>query len=258
MVDAGINSIKSLNKALDILDYFVQKRTSIGVSDISSSLGLNKSTVHGVLNTLLQRGIVEQDPATSKYRLGLFLLQFASVVLDSIEVRLVAKPYLEELVNRHGETVHLVVLRQGEVVYIDKQESPHAMRISTEIGKRLPAHCTGVGKVLLASLSEKELEFILTERSLEKYTLNTITDPQTLKRQLQEIKNKGYATDNEEIEEGLRCVAAPIRDYLGQVVAAVSIAGPSMRMSLEKMESIAESVKEIAGHISTALGYSGK
>jgi DNA-binding IclR family transcriptional regulator len=251
----GKGGIKSIDKALDVLEILASEKRAIGVTELSRMLNVNKSTLHGTLTTLLNRGYLEQDHETGKYKLGLAILSIADAALKDLDLRNKAKPIIKKLSQKHNETVHMVVLRQGKVVYIEKQESAQSMRIHTEIGKRLPAHCTGVGKVLLAWLDKEERKKIIEQHGLSKFTLNTITDEETLERHLEEIRKNGYATDNEEIEEGLRCVAAPIRDYSGKVIAAISIAGPSMRMSLKKLEEMAQSVMDAAMEISRAIGY---
>ncbi len=254
----GKGIIKSINKALDVLEILAQEKRSMGVTELSRILKVNKSTLHGTLCTLLNRGYLEQDPENGKYKLGIAILGIANAALQSMDLRNKAKPIIKRLSEEHNETVHMVVMRQGKVVYIEKQESAQSIRIHTEIGKSLPAHCTGVGKVLLAWMTPGERKEIIKKYGLPRFTLNTITDEETLERHLANIRKKGYAIDNEEIEEGLRCVAAPIRNYSGKVVAAISIAGPSIRMPLNKLEEMAQSVMKAALEISRAIGYNNK
>ncbi|WP_366924349.1 IclR family transcriptional regulator [Metallumcola ferriviriculae] len=251
----GKNTIKSIDKALDVLEILADEKRPIGVTELSKLLVVNKSTLHGTLNTLLNRGYVEQDSESGKYLLGISILGIANAALQNLDLRNKAKPVLKKLSDRHNETVHMVVLRQGEVVYIEKQESVQSIRIHTEIGTRLPAHCTGVGKVLLAWMEPEERKKIFRSYGFPKFTLNTITDEETMERHLAEVRSKGHAIDNEEIEEGLRCVAAPIRDYSGKVIAGISIAGPSLRMPLTKLEEMSDSVTEAALEISQSLGF---
>lgn len=209
----------------------------------------------GLLNTLSQRGYLEKNPETGRYRLGLRVFEVGSTVLDRMDLPALAGPILQRLVERHEETVHLVVRDGGYVVYIAKRESPRSMRIVSQVGRRLPCHCTGVGKALLAYLPEEELEALVRENGLARYTRNTITDMAALRAELAKIRAQSYAMDNEEIEEGLRCVAAPVRNHTGKVVAAMSVAGPSSRMTPERVSEIIESVKAASWELSHRLGF---
>lgn len=251
----GSSTIKSIDKALDVLEILSKQKQPMGVTELSKLLEINKSTLHGTLTTLLNRGYLEQDRETGKYMVGISVLGLASAALQGLDLRAKARPVIKALSEKYNETVHMVVLRQGRVVYIEKEESAQSIRIHTEIGSSLPAHCTGVGKALLAWTDAKKLKSIIDKYGMKKHTENTITDEETLLRHFADIRNKGYAIDNEEIEEGLRCVAVPIRDYSGKVIAAISIAGPSVRMPLNTLEEMAESVVEAGLEISRVLGY---
>lgn len=251
----AVNTIQSIDRALNILECFSSGSQELGVTEISKLLGLHKSTAHGILITLEQRRYLEQNPETGKYKLGLKLFELGNLVQDGMDLKLIAGPFLQRLVEEHGETVHLVIMDQGEAVYIDKRESPQSMRIVSQVGKRLPCHCTGVGKTLLAFLPEETLDAIIREKGLPRFTGNTITDPAVLKEHLRQVRRQGYAIDDQEITEGLRCVAAPIRNHTGNVVAAMSVAGPSIRMGPEKIGSIITSVTQAAEELSAKLGY---
>jgi IclR family KDG regulon transcriptional repressor len=248
------NIIKSVEKAFHIIELMAQEKRFIGVTEISKKLNINKSTVHAILNTLIKKGYFEQEPETGKYKLGIAFAVIANSALDSIDIRNKAKPIIRKLSEQVNETVHMVILRQGRVVYIEKQESLQSMRIHTEIGKSQPCHCTGVGKVMLAWMDPEDRRKIVLEHGLAKKTVNTITDEKILQKHLEEIRQKGYAIDDEENEEGLRCVAAPIRDYSGKVIAAISIAGPTTRLTMDNMENMAELVVKAALEISKELG----
>jgi len=146
-------------------------------------------------------------------------------------------------------------LDRGEVVYIEKRECRQSIQIVSQIGMRLPAHCTGVGKVLLAYLPDAEVRQIIKKKGMTRFTKNTITDPRSLETELDRIRERGYAIDNEEIMDGLFCMAAPIRDYSGKVIAAVSVSGPTSRIKMEKLPKALELVVQTSGEISSALGY---
>jgi DNA-binding IclR family transcriptional regulator len=217
-------------------------------------LGLSRSTVHGLLATLRQHSLLSQD-AGGHYVLGVKLFELGMAAVSRLDLRTVAGPVLERLADEFQETVHLVINDGLDVVYIDKRESPQSIRIVSQVGHRLPGHCTGVGKAMLAFKPKAELEKLLAGVELERYTGNTITDKDQLKAELELVRQSGYALDNEEIIDGLRCVAAPIRDHTTQVVAALSVSGPSMRMKPEKVERVIPAVVQAVADISQQLGY---
>ncbi|SHF54867.1 transcriptional regulator, IclR family [Desulforamulus putei DSM 12395] len=247
--------IRSIAKALMVIEYLASCQTEVPLSNISSKLKMSKSTVHGILSTLKQYGYIEQSSFTGNYKLGIRFFELGRIVASTWDVRAVSGPYIQKLLERTGETVHLVVLDKGEVLYIDKRESNQSLRIVSEIGSRLPAHCTGVGKVLLAYLPKLEMQRIITTKGLPQYTKNTITDPLKLEEELKAIRERGYAYDIEEIMENLSCIAAPIFDYSGKAIAAISISGPSTRFTAVRLEEIKPILIETAAEISTSLGY---
>ena len=245
--------IGSVIKAVEILFLFTEKY-EMSLTEITERLGMGKSSAYKYLNTLEQLKLIERDPVTKKYRLGIRVLELSRAVLENLELRRVARPYLEELARKCNETVHLMVERDGEGIYIDKIDSPRAIRMYSQIGKRLPLHTGAVGKVLLAYMPEERINEIIS-KPLIKFTENTITDPEKLKEELRKIRERGYAIDNEEVEIGLKCVGAPIRDHTGKVVASISISGPSTRFTDDKIREYIKLVKEYAMKISEALGY---
>ncbi|MCG0278168.1 MAG: IclR family transcriptional regulator [Thermanaeromonas sp.] len=252
------SQIRSVAKALKIIDVLAEARGELALHEIAEKLGLAKSTAHGLLATLKSFGYVEQSPFTGKYKLGVRLFEIGNIVAHSWDVRAVAAPYIQKLVDELGETVHLVVLDKGEVLYIDKRESHQSIRIVSQVGMRLPAHCTGVGKVLLAHLPPSEVKRIITQKGLPRFTKNTITAPRALEAELAKVRAQGYAIDNEEIMDSLRCVAAPIRDHTGKVCAAISVSGPVARLEGERLKLAIDLVTETAANISTGLGYRGE
>ncbi|MGB9662023.1 MAG: IclR family transcriptional regulator [Moorellaceae bacterium] len=249
------SQIRSVAKALRIIDVLAEARGELALHEIAGRLGLAKSTVHGLLSTLRDFGYVEQSVFTGKYKLGVRLFELGNIVAHGWDVRTVAAPYIQRLVDELGETVHLVVLDKGEVLYIDKRESRESLRIVSQVGMRLPAHCTGVGKVLLAFLPPSEVKRIIAARGLPRFTKNTITDLKTLEAELARVRAQGYAIDNEEIMDSLRCVAAPIRDHSGKVCAAMSVSGPVARLEGERLNLAIERVTKTAAEISAGLGY---
>lgn len=241
-----------MERAIKILEHLCRGPASL--SELSRELGLHKSTAFGLLQTLARHGYVHQEVKTGRYRLGYRVLALSGAFLEHCDLREIAAPYLEQLVNEHGETVHLVVMDDGQVVYVDKIDSPQSIRMVSRIGRRLPAHCTGVGKAILAYLPEEKVRAIVEKRGLPRFTANTITTWEGLVAELARIRAEGVAYDREEIEEGLRCVAVPLIGYGGQPVGAISVSGPVWRMTEEKMSLIAGSLKKVARDISRQMG----
>ncbi|WP_238457075.1 IclR family transcriptional regulator [Desulforamulus putei] len=246
--------MQSVERAISILEVLERSSEPLGVTEISNRLALHKSTTFGLLHTLESKGFVNQDPENGKYKLGLRLFEIGENVHKRMNLRYQARPFLQKLVKEFNETVHLVVKTDNEYVYIDKVEGPQAIRMYSQIGKRALMHCTGVGKSILAFLSEDELEDILNSIELTEFTPNTITNLTQLKDQLVKIKKQGYSIDDEEIEIGLRCVAAPIFNHNGEAIAAISIAGPTTRMTYERIAELIVPIKETALAISSTLG----
>ncbi|MGO0060157.1 IclR family transcriptional regulator [Brevibacillus fluminis] len=247
--------IQSVVRAMDILDLFTPSVTELSVKEISDRLQLSKSTVHGLIKTLEHRRYLEQSPVDQKYKLGLRLFELGNLVGGGMELRKLAHPIIRELVEKLQETVHLVVRDENEIVYVEKMEGPGALRMYSQIGKRAPLYCTGVGKAIFAFLDENKQEEILAKTDLKAFTSYTLTDPAAIRNHMQEIRERGYAIDDEEIELGLKCVAAPIFNHLGEVVASISCAGPNFRFSAEKMEQIIAEIQKAAQELSKKLGY---
>lgn len=250
--------IQSVARALSIVDILAEARAELALNEIAVRLSLPKSTVHGLISTLKDFGYIEQSVFTGKYRLGMRIFEVGHIVAQGWEVRTVAAPYITQLLEELGETVHLVVLDKLEVLYIDKRETSRSLRIASQVGMRLPAHCTGVGKVLMAHLSPVERCELINKKGLPRFTKNTLTDAGSLEDELAKVRKQGFAIDNEEIMDGLRCVAAPIRDQTGRVISAISLSGPVSRMKGEQLENAIKRVGETAGEISACLGYRSK
>lgn len=254
---ASSSPILVLEKTFRLLGSFDAEHREWGVTELSKKLAINKSTVSKILSMLETYRFLSKDRETRKYGLGLRLFELGSLVTDQMDLQRVALPHMEELNKKVGETVHLVVMDNFEIVYINKVESPQSLRIVTRVGGRLPAYCTGVGKVLLAALSPEELDRFLRKTPLKKYTRHTVTDPNKLKETLAQIRLKGYALDLEEFSIGLMCVAAPIFNFLKKEVAALSISGPTHRVQDRGLEYFVSLVKKTAHQISQRLGYNG-
>lgn len=247
-------TVQSVDRALEIIDILQDEPQGLGVTSLSKKMGVSKSTIYRLLSSLLNKEYVRKNRETQKYHLGLRLMQLGQTVTNQIDIRQIASPVMERLVQDTGETVHLVVQNGNEIVYIDKIESQATIRMFSNIGKRAPMHCTGVGKAILSGLSDEKVENIIKENGLKKFTNNTITDPQVLKEHLNEIQMAGYSIDDEEHEMGIKCAASPIFNFKGEVVAGISVAGPIMRVDEHKIELMAKEVLKASKEVSESLG----
>ncbi len=247
--------LSSVGNALRLLKAFRHADRDLGVSELSRELGLGKSTVHRLLRTLTAEGFLRQDPASGKYRLGLVLAELGAAVTLNTEFHAAAIGPLEELWKLTGETVQVAHLDHREVVYVERIESSHTLRLFNEVGRRNWAHCTGTGKALLAFLHDDELDEILDGWELPALTPHTITDPEALRADLARVRDRGYAENVNESNIGVASVGAPIRDAAGRVIAAVSAAGPTLRLNRTSLESHAGAVMAAAEAISRNLGW---
>jgi IclR family KDG regulon transcriptional repressor len=253
---AGRNKtrLSSVANALRLLKAFSDDEYEIGISALAQRLGLAKSTVHRLASTVIQAGMLEQNPETGKYRLGLALFELGSLVRRKMDVSTEAKPLLKVLKEKTGETVHLAILDHGSVLYINKIESGQAIRMSTSVGARAPVHCTADGKALLAFQSVEVIDQTI-RAGLPQCSPKTVTDAKSLLRDLAAVRARGYAIDDEESELGLRSIAAPIRSHSGAVIASLSIAGPAHRVSRKTLLSYARDVVGAAETVSLRMGY---
>lgn len=249
------NIVQSVDRALSILEVLSDYNQGLGTTEIGEKVGLHKSTVHRLLGTLIYKGYVVQDKATNKYKLTLKLFELGNKKMDSLDILTVSKPYTSELMEKVNEVVHLVIRDKNDIVYIDKVEADNTIMMVSNIGRRSPLYCTSVGKAMLAFMKEEEVKEIWENSNIQKLTKNTITDYDEFKRELDKIRANGYAEDNEEHEIGVRCVGAPVFNYRGKVEGAISISGPTIRITKDKVEDLAREVKKYAGLISRELGY---
>jgi len=246
--------IKVLDKSLSILEILLKQDSAMNMTEISEKLKLYPSTIHRILDTLKYWGYVEQDPDTQKYQLGLKALELGMAKLHQIDLVREVAPYLKELVGQCNETVHLGVLEEEEVMYLAKEESSQTIRMCSYVGKRAPLHCTALGKVLLAYLPEEERKKILQQKELPRFTEKTITNKEELEKEIKQIKKQGFALDLEENEKDVRCIAAPIKNYQGKVIAAISVSGPVFRID-GKQDILKEALIKTTKDISKRLGY---
>jgi IclR family acetate operon transcriptional repressor len=224
---------------------------------ISQDLGMSNSTVFRLLATLEEHGFVQRDGNTGKYRLGLSCLELSRAYYDGNDIRRNALPELEALRDRTSETVHLGVMDNMEVVYLEKLHGHHAIGLMTSrVGGRAPAYCTGLGKAILAHISPEEVRAYYLQRGLKSFTERTIKSVDDLLEHLEEVRRQGYAFDRGEHEHEVRCVAAPIFDISGKPVAAISVSGPAARLEpIDRQQEIIRMTVEAARTISRRLGY---
>lgn len=248
------NTVQSVERAIKILEELAGEKDGLGVTEISRRVGLHKSTVYRMLSTLLNLGYIEQNTVTEKYRLGMKILYLAGEILGRMDIRHEARDLLKELSKKVNEAVHLVVPDGFSAVYIDKLEGNKTIRMYSQIGRRAPLHASAVGKVILAFSDEQFLKEVV-KQNLEGYTSKTITDRHELMNHLKMVKERGFAIDDEENEEGIRCVGAPIFDYTGKVIGAISVSGPTVTVVPEKIGEIGEYVIESAEKISQRMGW---
>ncbi len=246
-------NLQSVNRALRALE-LIAEAGELGVTELGRRLDVHKATASRLVATLAERGLVERDPVTEKYRLGFGLIRLAGAAMASLDLVRTARPIIEDLADRTRETVNLGVLSGDAVVYIDQVTGTRSIVAVSWVGRRTPLHCTSNGKVLLASLGDAERDRMLSV-PLERTTPGTIVDPDTLRGQLAEIRLKGYAQTMEELEEGLNAVAAPIHRADGETVAALSVSGPAFRMRPIDLPRIGRMTMEAASAISRRLGY---
>ncbi len=229
----GKYRIKVLEKTFKILALFTEQARALSVKEIAELLGYNPSSIFRIVKNLEDVAYLEKDLDTQKYKLGFGLYYLGTLAESHTMMRKIARPFLERLSEECEETIHLAVIHRGQALYLEKIPSKKVLQVISRIGTKLPCHCSGVGKMLLSALPPDKIQQIVQEKGLARFTQNTITDVQSLLRELDGIRQQGYALDNEEIETGLKCIAAPVRDPAIGVVAAVSISAPKDRFDAE-------------------------
>jgi len=249
--------LSSVKNALRILRSFTMDEPEKKISDLSIELGLNKSTVSRTMATLASEGFVYKDPETKKYRLGLTLLSLSGIINTNMDLHVESQPVLYKLVENLGETAHISVMDNLEVMYLHKVECNHPVRFLTHVGKRNPAYCTSSGKVLLAFSNEETIEKVIN-KGLQQYTRNTITNPQKLRDHLKKIREEGFAYSIDEFLEGVNSVAAPVFNYKGNVIAAITVVGPKQRVQPHKINNFAKKVINAGLEVSSRMGYIGR
>lgn len=255
--DNGGGTVQSIGRALTLLEALGDSRGEVGIAELSKRVGLHVSTTHRLLATLVARGYARQSPETGRYALGAKALHLAESYLSQMDLRRIGRPVLEWLSRATGETANLVILDGREALYLDKAEGPQSLRIFSRIGRRAPLHCTAVGKVLLAYRSKAEVDALLGRGPLERLTKNTIIAVNQVRRELDKVRDQGFALDREECEEGASCIAVPLHNAQGKVEAALSISAPAVRLTPRRMEELIPLMLRTAQEISGQLGFNG-
>ncbi|MEH7745706.1 IclR family transcriptional regulator [Neobacillus drentensis] len=253
-----MSNVQSLERALTILNKLSEYPDGIQITRLAEQVGLTKGTLHRLLSTLSNMNYVVKDEETDKYKLGLQVLFLSRNLLNQSNIVTIAKPFLEKLVQEVNETVHLCIEDRGEVIYIDKIESNQTIRMYSRIGSRAPMYRTAVGKILLSDMSPDKFEDIVSNITFIPKTPTTITSKEELIKEIEMVKLQGYALDNAENEEVLRCIASPIYDHKGKIVASFSISGPNNRVTMDLINhTLIDKMKQYSIAISRNLGYTG-
>jgi DNA-binding IclR family transcriptional regulator len=247
--DPETYNVRAVVRAMQILSSFDGEHAERGVSEIAQATGLHKATTHRIVMTLLNCGFLERTADGERLRPGLRMVELGLGALRDLDFRRVAFPYMQQLVERFQETCDLGIFDRGRVLYVEVVHSEHSLTIAARIGRHLPVHCTASGRVFLAFLPAQVVEPILSA-PLRAFTAKTITSPARLREELEATRQRGYGLDDEEFEVGIRAVSAPIRDIDGNVIAAMSMPGPSNRLAPERIPEIAQALVEAANAVS--------
>ncbi|WP_434589097.1 IclR family transcriptional regulator [Streptomyces sp. A5-4] len=251
--------VPAVTRSLDILELFLQGDGTLTAPEVTRKLQLPRTTVHELLTTLAARNyLVALPDQPARYRLGVRTYQLGSRYAEQLDLAAEGRQVAREVAETCEETVHVAILEDADVIYIAKVDSTHAVRMVSAAGRRLPAHCTSVGKMLLASLPDARLDATIEGRELAAMTPNSITDPAELRAALAVIRERGIAVEHRESNPDVSCVAAPVRDSVGRVVAALSISVPMIRWSDERQADLEQLAAKGAGELSTRLGHRGQ
>ncbi len=248
--------IQSGEKTLSVLEYLVLKQAPVRLLDIAKDLKMTNTTATRYLNTLMDKGYIQQNPATLKYSATFKIVALANHVSNHKDLKMIARPYLERLTREFGESTNIAVEENMSSVYIDVIRDTNSSLMAIQyVGNAAPMHCTGNGKLLLLNYSDEELEQFILKKGLPQFTENTYVTKESLKQELERIRRRGYAYDEEERELGIRCLAFPVFDAQGRIIAGMSVTGPKGRMTDERLNERLDVFREIALEVSKKLGY---
>jgi DNA-binding IclR family transcriptional regulator len=246
-------TIQSIDRAVEILDYISKNDNKVRLIDLSNDLEINKSTLHGILSTLEYNGLISKNQNTSKYSLGIKMYKYGKVYEQDFSLKKIVHPYIKKISEKFSESVHLGIESDYEVLYLDFVKSQHSIRLAAKVGNKDPLYCTAIGKVILANMSEDNMQYYLDNYTLEKFTENTIAEKECLLKELHNIRKQNYALDLEELELGLICVASPIRNNSGDLIAVIGISGPNNRISEDIFKEMKLTITKTANEISELL-----
>jgi IclR family transcriptional regulator, KDG regulon repressor len=244
-----VSEVQSLARGLRILDMLALAEDGISVTELAQRLGVDKSSASRLLQTLASQGYAQQDSQSRRYYLGTQIMVLSRHWQNRMPLRDYAKPFLYELVEQTGEAAHIAIYAQGQVFVVEDVETTATLRVSGGAGRLIPLHCTALGKCLLAFTS------IPIPSHLPRMTRHTITQMETFMQHLEAIRQQGYALDDEELDEGVRCLAVPVYDYSGKMVAAMGISGPAVRVTVERAKNLSRIVIRAGESLSRRLGY---
>lgn len=251
-------SIQAVENALNVLEQFEGKKAELGITELSQNLDLHKNNIFRLLATLESRGYIEQNKNNEHYRLGIKSLELGRAFLNHTGLIKVAIKNLEDLCNEVNETVYLSIMKKNQVLFIEDWEAKRALRVASRIGERLSPLCTATGKIFLTYAGKEERDTIIKNNEFIKYTESTILTEEEYRKNLEEVEKVGYAIDDQEKDLGVICIAGPIFNYNNDVVASISISGPSIRLTEETINDFyIKHVVECCKKVSTAIGYSG-
>ncbi|MGE4353671.1 MAG: IclR family transcriptional regulator [Oscillospiraceae bacterium] len=254
----ALSSNQSTEKALALLEFLASSHEPVRLIDIGNELNINQSTARRFLNTLIQCGYVQQEPKTARYFMTFKICKISNDVIDNLDLRRITHPYLVTLSKIFGESVCVAIEQNQSVVFVDVVTGPSNSLMSIHrVGSYGPMHCTGCGKILLLRFSEDEIDQYIQQKGLTRFTPNTLSDKSALLEELKKVKNNGYSCDDEECELGMRCFAYPLRNYSGEIVASISVTGPTARITQELFNANEKYLAEAAYNISKELGFSG-
>jgi IclR family transcriptional regulator, KDG regulon repressor len=249
--------IQSISRAFMILEEIARAREGIPLSELSKRVGLHNSTAFHLVKTMVSLGYVRQERDTKRYRIGRPLFGLAASALDEIEMVSHATPILEALSHESGESCHFAVRSGDAVMVVARTSGPSAFQLTNRVGVLRPAHCTALGKVILAALRPEQFERFLKRADLKAYSPKSVTEPDLLRREIAEVSQNGIAFDDGAFDAEIRCVAVPVLDFSGQVLGAIGISGPVWRMSIHTLQSHSRIVREAAAQLSAEFGFAG-
>lgn len=250
--------VQVIDRVFQILDLLAENKGELGATELAQQLQLHKSTVHRLLVTLEQHRFLQKNPDNAKYRLGWRLFELGTLAVSRVELHSMAHPHLEALVKQTGETAHLGVVAGGELISIASVETDRSLRLPGTVGRRSPLYCSSQGKSILAFSTEAVAAEMIRGIQFKGFTRNTITTAARLMQELERVRKCGYALDNEEFENDLRCIGAPVFNHEGKVIAAMSIAGPMYRIGNREIPRLAAAVVLASKKLSAVMGYSNQ